>query len=49
MEKPKSIIGRVVLIVILYSILTHWSDIKSGFIDGLNNSHTTAMNTRLVK
>jgi hypothetical protein len=46
MEKRKSIIGRVIMIVIIYSLLSHWDDVKRGFIDGLNDGHTTAMNTK---
>lgn len=46
MEKRKGLVGRIILIAIIYSILTHWSDMKSGFMDGLNGGHTTAMNTR---
>ncbi|WCT11138.1 hypothetical protein [Mucilaginibacter jinjuensis] len=49
MEKRKGLIWRIILIAIIYSLLSHWDDVKRGFIDGLNDGHTTAMNTRSAK
>ena len=49
MEKRKGIVGRVILIIIIYSLLSHWDDVKRGFIDGLNDGHNTAMNERSAK
>jgi len=48
MEKRRGIIGRVILIAIIYLLLTHWDDVR-GIIDGLNNGHATVMNTKLTK
>lgn len=31
-----------VLFVILYSVISHWSDVKKGFIDGVNDGAATA-------
>jgi len=41
MKNEKRIL-YVVLFVIVYSMISHWSDVKKGFIDGVNDGAATA-------
>jgi hypothetical protein len=46
MEKRRGIIGRVILIAIIYLLLTHWGEVKSGFIAGFNDADNTTINVK---
>lgn len=49
MEKRKGLIWRIILIAIIYSLLTHWSDFKRGVIDGFNDGRGITANTKSAK
>jgi hypothetical protein len=46
MPKRKDLIFKVVLIVIIYLLLTHWGEVKSGFIAGFNDADNTTINVK---
>gem|GEM_PF-2156400 len=37
----KKLIVRLVLVCLLFSMLTHWRDVRNGFMDGFNEGYNS--------
>ncbi|MGI4750888.1 MAG: hypothetical protein ACRYFB_09655 [Janthinobacterium lividum] len=36
--KTKRRFWKIILVVLLYSLVTHWKDVKQGFLDGIHDA-----------